>query len=213
MTSIRPWSGRRVRAAAAAVLVLAFTVLVPVSPAAAHTSLVTSAPVGGASVSMSVDRVVLTFSEELLAGAAAVTVTDASGADVTAASTGVAGAIMDVGVSLVAAGRHEVSYRVVGQDGHVATGTYWFTVVEGGAPTAEPTAVSRTDPRDPSAPADGSADDMSSGIPDAAATVAASGADVSATRFLPAALGLVGSVLLLLVLWRVRAARATAESG
>jgi hypothetical protein len=162
---------------------------------------------------MAVDRVVLTFSEELLAGAAAVTVTDASGADVTMASTGVAGAVMDVGVSLEAAGRHQVSYRVVGQDGHMATGSYWFTVVEGGAPTAEPTAVSRMDPREPSAPADRSAVDMSSGVPDAAATVAASGADVSATRVLPVALGLVGGVLLLLVLWRVREGRATAESG
>lgn len=214
MTVTRPVAPRgRVRAAACVALALALLVLVPVSPASAHTELVASTPVRGASVAMSLDRVVLTFSEDLVAGASAVVVTGAAGADVTVARSGVAGAVIEVGVSLDAAGRHDVTYRVVAQDGHVVTGSYWFTAVEGAPPIADETAVSRVDARDGPAPAGSSAGDTPSGAPGAAATAAAPGTNVSGTPVVAVVLGLVGVAALLLLARRTRRRPRGPESG
>lgn len=106
-------------------------VLLPGAPAAAHTELVASTPIAGAPVSRSVDRVVLTFSDDLVPGASAIAVSDPSGEDVTVSAASVRGSVVEVGLATGVAGPHTVTYRVVGEDGHVVTDSFTFTVLAG----------------------------------------------------------------------------------
>ena len=125
----------------------------------AHTELVTSSPAPGAQVSMTSDRIQLVFGTEIASVGNDVVVRDPNGGDVTSGDPSTLRDTREVQVDLVEPGRHTVSYRFVGQDGHAATGHLWFTAVAAGAPPSA-TAVQLRGTRSPDAragtePADG----------------------------------------------------------
>jgi copper resistance protein C len=107
-------------------------------PALAHTELVGSTPAVEEAVGVSTDRLVMSFTDDLLPAASAVVVRDPEGVDVVSGEPHLAGNVLDVGLDLETPGRHTVSYRVVGDDGHVVVGELSFSVVaEAGAPLAQ----------------------------------------------------------------------------
>ncbi len=122
--------------------------------ARAHVDLVASVPAQGERVPLGLDRVVLTFGEELLAAGAAITVHDPRGDEIPVGATGTRGETAEAQVALELPGRHTLTYRVVGRDGHVVSGSFWFTVVAGAPPDRAATSVSRGSPPGASATAD-----------------------------------------------------------
>ncbi len=119
------------------VALLAFLLLAVPAPAQAHTDLVSSSPAGNALVPLTTDRLVLAFSEDVVPVGSEVVVRDRTGVEVTLGAPGRAGNSLVVRLHLVEPGRHVVSYRVVGADGHPVTGSYTFRAVAAGA-AAEP---------------------------------------------------------------------------
>jgi methionine-rich copper-binding protein CopC len=121
---------------AAVVALLGAIVLAPGS-AQAHTPLVSSNPAAGSVQDVAPDHVVLEFDEPVAADDGSVVVRDSEGRD------RVAGVLRSVNGRLVSVvldpdgptGAWEVSFRVVGQDGHLVTGDFGFSVGEGGAAT------------------------------------------------------------------------------
>lgn len=112
-------------------------------PAHAHSELVASSPAHGSEVALSTDRIVLVFDTALSPVGNAVVVRGSDAADVSAAAPQASGNTLEMQVDLVAPGRHTVSYRFVGRDGHAASGHLWFTAVAGGAPHSATAVLSR----------------------------------------------------------------------
>ncbi len=129
------------------VAALAFLLLAVPAPAQAHTDLVSSSPAENALVPLATDRLVLVFSEDVVPVGSQVVVRDRSGVEVTLGAPGRAGNSLVVRLHLVEPGRHVVSYRVVGADGHPVTGGYTFRAVAAGV-AGEPvvSALDRTVP-------------------------------------------------------------------
>lgn len=111
-------------ALAAFAAVLACLLCAP--PAQAHVELVGSTPAAGDRVSLDTTQVVLAFGEDLMRGAGDVVVRDRAGTDVVVGDPMVTGRTVTVQIDLVEPGRHNVSYRVVGLDGHPLIGGYSF---------------------------------------------------------------------------------------
>ncbi len=112
------------------------------APAHAHTDLVSSSPEPGAEVSMALDRIRLVFGDDLLPVGNDVVVRDPVGTEVSDGEPTALGSTLEVPMALTTPGRHLVSYRVVGRDGHVIAGDLWFTAVADGIPHPDATAVS-----------------------------------------------------------------------
>ena len=112
-------------------------------PATAHTDLVSSSPSQGDRVVLSTDRLVLDFGEDLVAAANDVSVRGPDGDDAVVGDPGLLGSTLDVPLHLADPGRYTVAYRVMGQDGHLVTGTLWFTATADGLPLPDAAAVSR----------------------------------------------------------------------
>jgi methionine-rich copper-binding protein CopC len=113
-------------------------------PAAAHTELVSSTPAAGEQVAITTDRLVLEFGEDLLGAVDDVVVRDSRGDDAVVGAPGVLGSTLTVPLHLTEPGRYTVAYRVMGRDGHLVTGTLWFSA----AATGLPLAGAAADPRD-----------------------------------------------------------------
>ncbi|WP_159083571.1 copper resistance CopC family protein [Nocardioides terrigena] len=113
------------------------------APAGAHTDLVSSIPAQGERVSQGLDRVELVFAEDLLAAGAAIAVRGPAGEEVAVGATGTSGSTAAARLTLSAPGNHTLTYRVVGGDGHVISGSLGFTVVAGATPGRVATSVSR----------------------------------------------------------------------
>lgn len=121
----------------AAALTLA---VVAATPALAHTSLVSSDPAEGATVTVAPAEVTLTFAENLLPDAATVSFNDAAGAVVSTSKVPVEGAVVHAPwPSGLVDGAYVIAYRVVADDGHPVIGTINI-VLDTGMPAS--TAVS-----------------------------------------------------------------------
>lgn len=124
---------RRLLRAIAVTLLAGTALLVGAAPAFAHTRLESSDPADGASLDTGPQRVSLTFSETMSAEFTALTVI---GPDQGAYQTGpisaqgntVSAAVLPLGP----AGRYEIGYRVVSEDGHPVTGSVAFTLTTAG---------------------------------------------------------------------------------
>jgi methionine-rich copper-binding protein CopC len=126
-----------------AVLVAALVLGVRPAPAGAHTELVSSVPAQGDRVSQGLDRVELVFGEDLLAAGAAIAVHGPAGEEVAVGAAGTSGSTAAARLTLSAPGSHTLTYRVVGADGHVISGSLGFTVVANATPGRVATTVSR----------------------------------------------------------------------
>lgn len=123
-------SGRSTAARLLAVVVLGMLgLLAGTAPAFAHTRLQASDPPDGATVATAPQRVSLTFNENLPAEFSTIVVTGPDGAawqtgPVTADGTTISTAVRPLGP----AGRYEIGYRVVSDDGHPVEGKIAFTL-------------------------------------------------------------------------------------
>lgn len=116
---------------------------VAVSPASAHSRLLSSSPADGSTVPASPGEIVLTFNEDINPQFVTVRVTDGEGGDVVDAEASVAGPRVTVPVSQpVAAGSYKITYRVVSADSHPISGSTAFTVA--GDPLASPSPSAST---------------------------------------------------------------------
>jgi len=104
------------------------------APAAAHTQLVGSDPAAGSTIRSLPESVKLTFADDLVTKTGDevnhVTVADPMHETISAAHTDVEGAVAStvLSPSMVMDGTYQVSFRVVGGDGHAVEGSFAFTV-------------------------------------------------------------------------------------
>jgi methionine-rich copper-binding protein CopC len=114
-----------------AVAVAALTAIGPVavSPARAHAQLLTNSPAVSSTLTKQPKQVSLVFDDDLidLAGGNQIVVTNAAQKHVESGATKLDGATVSVGLKPgLANGRYEVQYKVISDDGHPVTGTYFF---------------------------------------------------------------------------------------
>ena len=113
---------------------VALLLLVPISGAAGHASLISSDPIDGAELAVAPEEVTLTFNEELLNELVEVSILDASGELVMATEaeqTPPPGtAVMVPWPADLPAGEYSVAFRVVSEDGHPVTGQVSFSYAE-----------------------------------------------------------------------------------
>lgn len=129
-----------VRTVAVTVL-CAVALLVGAGPAAAHTRLEGSDPADGSSTATAPARVSLRFSETMQADFSTLTVVGPDGGAYQTGPVTADGATVSTQVlPLGPAGRYEIGYRVVSDDGHPVTGSVAFTLTAPGAALATPPA-------------------------------------------------------------------------
>ena len=132
----------RVVRAVAVTLICAVALLVGAAPAFAHTRLQSSDPADGTSLGAGPQRVSLTFNEPMQTGFATVTVIGPDGRPYQSGEVAANGGTVSIGVApLGPAGRYEIGYRVVSEDGHPVTGSVAFTLPAPGPAAATPAAA------------------------------------------------------------------------
>ena len=115
------------------------------SPAGAHTSLISQTPVGNSVIEVLPSEVALTFDESLIVigNSNVITVLDPMGREITIGDTKVTNNVVSrVITPSQIGGKYSVTYRVVSEDGHVVSSTYQFTLKSNAsAPTTEAESV------------------------------------------------------------------------
>jgi copper resistance protein C len=125
----------------AVTLLCAVTLLFGAAPAFAHTRLQSSDPADGSSLGAGPQRVSLTFNEPMQTGFATLTVIGPDGRPYQSGEVAANGGTVSIGVApLGPAGRYEIGYRVVSEDGHPVTGSVAFTLTAPG-PAAAPSSA------------------------------------------------------------------------
>jgi methionine-rich copper-binding protein CopC len=95
--------------------------------AQAHADLVKASPSASATVSAA-QEVMLSFTDRLERAFAILTVTDASGIEVSQGKPQVSGNTMRVGLKPLSAGIYKVNWRAISTDTHRSEGSYTFRV-------------------------------------------------------------------------------------
>jgi copper resistance protein C len=127
----------------AVTLLCAVTLLFGAAPAFAHTRLQSSDPADGSSLGAGPQRVSLTFNEPMQTGFATLTVIGPDGRPYQSGEVTANGGTVSIGVApLGPAGRYEIGYRVVSEDGHPVTGSVAFTLTAPGPASATPAPTS-----------------------------------------------------------------------
>jgi methionine-rich copper-binding protein CopC len=137
-------------------LLCGLTLLTGATPALAHTRLQSSDPADGSSTATAPQRVSLTFNEPMQAGFATLTVVGPNGTAYQSGDVTADGGTVSVAVSpLGPAGRYEIGYRVVSEDGHPVTGSVGFQLTAPGPAAVAPSssAVAAAAPTSTAAPA------------------------------------------------------------
>ena len=143
---------RRVVRAVALTALCGFALLLGAGAAAAHSRLVSSNPADGSSLAASPERVSVTFNEEVQAEFSALTVIGPDGAQYQSGDVAANGATVSVGVKpLGPAGKYQIGYRVISDDGHPVAGSVSFTLTAPGPGAA--TAAAAPAPTSAAAPA------------------------------------------------------------
>ncbi len=108
---------------------LAFFVLALGAPGArAHAFLDHANPLVGSTVSTAPREVSLTFTQDLEPSFISVTVTDSSGAQVSAGKAEVSGNTMRVGLKALGPGSYRVRWRALSVDTHTTQGSFTFRI-------------------------------------------------------------------------------------
>lgn len=142
--------------------------LLAAPPASAHDVLVGSDPADGATVATPPTRITLTFEEAPQSQFATITVVGADGAHHEQGAAVVDGEQVTVPVRAgVPAGRYQIGWRVVSDDGHPVSGALGFTVPAGAAPSSAAPAATPVTPAAPSATpvANAASDGDDGGVP------------------------------------------------
>jgi len=127
--------------AVALTLLCGFALLIGIGVASAHTRLVGSDPVDGTSLDTGPSNVALEFNEQMQPGFSTITVVGPDGTQFQTGEVSAEGNAVRIGVGpLGSAGRYEIGYRVISEDGHPVTGSVAFTLTaDGPAAAAAPT--------------------------------------------------------------------------
>jgi methionine-rich copper-binding protein CopC len=115
--------------ALSAVAVVVLTLVTSVAPASAHAQLLISNPAISATLTKVPSAVTLVFDDDLidLEGGNQIVVLNAAKKHVEQGTTKLAGATLSVGVKTgLPTGKYQVLYKVISNDGHPVTGTYFF---------------------------------------------------------------------------------------
>ena len=133
-----------------AILLAGLGILAPISPASAHTDLVSTSPVADSDVLAAQDTISLTFSEPPLVDGAAIVVMNSSGDILDSPAPSLDGASLSIPWPAdLTTGKTTIQWRATAQDGHVESGEFVFNytaAAEGGmAPSPAASAVP-TDP-------------------------------------------------------------------
>lgn len=148
----------------AAAVIVGAIVLLPISPASAHSELLESTPAEGAELSKAPAEVQLVFGEPVQQEGSSIVVdvrdTTVS-QDKTFATNGNVASVQLTGPGQP--GTYTVNFRVVSEDGHVVSDTFEYEVLEGASQsaTSDPTQTSTDDESSApatNAPTDGSED-------------------------------------------------------
>jgi len=119
-----------------AILLAGLGILAPMSPASAHTDLVSTSPADGSDVNASQETISLTFAEPTLEDGAAIVVMDSTGAILDSPAPVLDGATISIPWPAdLMPGKVTVQWRATGQDGHVLSGEFVFNytaAAEGG---------------------------------------------------------------------------------
>lgn len=112
-----------------ATILAAMGVLVSNSPAWAHTTLTSSYPAAGTTLTAAPTQVKLTFAEAVTLPAAPISITGPNGARWTVANPTVAGPVVSAPVTAHGpAGKYTLTYKVIADDGDQIGGTVAFTL-------------------------------------------------------------------------------------
>ena len=103
-----------------------------ISPANAHTTLVTASPAKNAVITTSPKSIVLTFDDPLIKlsgkNLSWIHLYDSKNKSIKLPVAIVNKTVISVSLPTLAANKYRVSYRVVSNDGHPVSGNYFFTV-------------------------------------------------------------------------------------
>ena len=133
---------RRLLRTVAVTVLAAFALLLGTGTALAHTRLLSSDPADGTSLDAGPGQVSLTFNEAMTPGFSTVTVVGPDNVQYQTGEVTADGGTVGIGVApLGPAGRYEIGYRVVSEDGHPVTGSVAFTLTTAGPGLAAPTSA------------------------------------------------------------------------
>ena len=123
----------------AVVLAAGLALLLGAAPAFAHTRLLSSDPADGTNLDAAPSTVSLTFNEDMQADFSTVTVVGPDGEQWQTGAVSASGGTVSTAVRpLGPAGRYEIGYRVVSDDGHPVQGSVAFTLSAPGPGAADP---------------------------------------------------------------------------
>jgi methionine-rich copper-binding protein CopC len=118
------------------ILLAGLGILAPMSPASAHTDLVSTSPAADSDVLAAQDTISLTFSEPPLVDGAAIVVMNSSGDILDSPAPALDGASLSIPWPAdLSTGKVTVQWRATAQDGHVESGEFVFNytaAAEGG---------------------------------------------------------------------------------
>ena len=135
-------------AAAAMLLFLA-------TPAAAHTELTATGPADGATITVPIDEVTLTFAEAVRGDGITITVTGPGGTTYNKGAASVLNTTVHQPVAALRSGAYQVAWHVLAADGDPVEGQFGFTVAlppelePGASPTASPEPSAQPTPTSP----------------------------------------------------------------
>lgn len=119
-------AGSDMKSFAAALSWLLVIVSAPV--AHAHASLSQASPSAGSALNEAPQEVTLTFTDTLEAAFSKLTVTDATGVEVSQGKSQVNGNVMRASLKPLSAGTYKVNWRAVSTDTHKTEGNFTFSV-------------------------------------------------------------------------------------
>jgi methionine-rich copper-binding protein CopC len=134
-----------------AILLAGLGILAPMSPASAHTDLVSTSPAADSDVLAAQDTISLTFSEPPLVDGAAIVVMNSSGDILDSPAPSLDGARLSIPWPAdLTTGKTTIQWRATAQDGHVESGEFVFNytaAAEGGmAPSPAASAMPSESP-------------------------------------------------------------------
>jgi copper resistance protein C len=134
-----------------AILLAGLGILAPMSPASAHTDLVSTSPAADSDVLAAQDTISLTFSEPPLVDGAAIVVMNSSGDILDSPAPSLDGASLSIPWPAdLTTGKATIQWRATAQDGHVESGEFVFNytaAAEGGmAPSPAASAMPSESP-------------------------------------------------------------------
>jgi methionine-rich copper-binding protein CopC len=110
-----------------AILLAGLGILAPISPASAHTDLVSTSPAADSDVLAAQDTISLTFSEPPLVDGAAIVVMNSSGDILDSPAPSLDGASLSIPWPAdLTTGKTTIQWRATAQDGHVESGEFVF---------------------------------------------------------------------------------------